>query len=150
MNTKDNLKEAFSGESQANQKYRAFAKKAEQEGFSNVARLFGTTAEAERIHAEGHLKSLGEIGSTAENLKAAIGGETHEYTSMYPPMVEQAEAEAHRAKLMFGYAVKAEAVHADLYRRALEAVEQNNAWGQVRRSGLTACSAAASWATLPG
>lgn len=125
MNTKDNLKEAFSGESQANQKYRAFAKKAEQEGFSNVARLFRTTAEAERIHAEGHLKSLGEIGSTAENLKAAIGGETHEYTSMYPPMVEQAEAEAHRAKLMFGYAVKAEAVHADLYRRALEAVEQN-------------------------
>jgi rubrerythrin len=125
MNTKDNLKEAFSGESQANQKYRAFAKKAEQEGFSNVARLFRTTAEAERIHAGGHLKSLGEIGSTAENLKAAIGGETHEYTSMYPPMVEQAEAEAHRAKLMFGYAVKAEAVHADLYRRALEAVEQN-------------------------
>ncbi|MFX0144732.1 MAG: rubrerythrin family protein [Candidatus Hodarchaeota archaeon] len=125
MNTKDNLKEAFSGESQANQKYRAFAKKAEQEGSSNVARLFRTTAEAERIHAEGHLKSLGEIGSTAENLKAAIGGETHEYTSMYPPMVEQAEAEAHRAKLMFGYAVKAEAVHADLYRRALEAVEQN-------------------------
>jgi rubrerythrin len=125
MNTKDNLKEAFAGESQANQKYRAFAKRAEQEGFMNIARLFRTTAEAERIHAEGHLKSLDEIGSTADNLKAAIGGETHEYTSMYPPMLEQAEAEAHRAKFMFGYAVKAEAVHANLYTRALEAVAQN-------------------------
>lgn len=132
MNTKDNLKEAFAGESQANQKYRAFAKKAEQEGFSNVARLFRTTAEAERIHAEGHLKSLAEIGPTAENLKAAIAGETHEYTSMYPPMLEQAEAEAHRARLMFSYAVKAEAVHADLYRRALEAVEQNKDIGEAR------------------
>lgn len=66
MNAKDNLKEAFAGESQANQKYRAFAKKAEQEGFSNVARLFRTTAEAERIHAEGHLKSLAEIGSALQ------------------------------------------------------------------------------------
>jgi rubrerythrin len=132
MNTKDNLKEAFAGESQANQKYRAFAKKAEQDGFSNVARLFRTTAEAERIHAEGHLKSLAEIGSTAENLKAAIAGETYEHTSMYPPMLEQAEAEAHRAKLMFGYAVKAEAVHADLYKRALEAVEQNKDVAEAR------------------
>jgi rubrerythrin len=124
MNTKDNLKEAFAGESQANQKYRAFARQAEQEGFANVARLFRTTAEAERIHAEGHLKALAEIGSTAENLKAAVQGETYEYTSMYPPMLAQAEAEGHRAKLMFGYAVKAEAVHAALYRRALEAVQQ--------------------------
>jgi rubrerythrin len=132
MNTKDNLKEAFAGESQANQKYRAFAKKAEQDGFSNVARLFRTTAEAERIHAEGHLKSLAEIGSTAENLKAAIAGETYEHTSMYPPMLEQAEAEAHRAKLMFGYAVKAEAVHAELYKRALEAVEQNKDVAEAR------------------
>jgi rubrerythrin len=124
MTTNDNLKEAFAGESQANQKYRAFAKKAEQDGFPNIARLLRTTAEAERIHAEGHLKSLGDIRSTAENLKAAIEGETHEYTSMYPPMVAQAEAEGHRAKVMFGYAVKAEAVHAALYRAALEAVEK--------------------------
>ena len=98
MTTNDNLKDAFAGESQANQKYRAFAKKAEQEGFPNVARLFRTTAEAERIHAEGHLKSLGDIGSTADNLKAAIEGETYEYTTMYPPMLEQAEAEGHRAR----------------------------------------------------
>lgn len=124
MNTTENLKEAFAGESQANQKYRAFAKKAEQDGFPHVARLFRTTAEAERIHAEGHLKSFAGIGSTAENLKAAIEGETYEYASMYPPMLAQAEAEGHRAKIMFGYAVKAEAVHAELYKRALEAIEQ--------------------------
>ena len=124
MGTIDNLKEAFAGESQANQKYRAFAKKAEQDGLPNVARLFRTTAEAERIHAEGHLKSLAGVGSTAENLKGAIEGETYEYTSMYPPMLETAAAEGHRAKLMFGYAVKAEAVHAALYGRALEAVGQ--------------------------
>src|SRR5512141_380308 len=122
--TIENLKEAFAGESQANQKYRAFAKKAEQDGFSNIARLFRTTAEAERIHAEGHLKSLAGVGSTAENLKAAIEGETFEYTSMYPPMLEQAAAEGHRAKVMFGYAVKAEVVHAELYTRGLEAAAE--------------------------
>ncbi len=124
MTTSDNLKEAFAGESQANQKYRAFARKAEQDGYPNVARLFRTTAEAERIHAEGHLRSLDGVGPTAENLKAAIGGETFEFESMYPPMLQQAEAEGHRAKLMFGYAVKAEAVHAALYKAALEAVAQ--------------------------
>ncbi len=132
MNTKDNLKEAFAGESQANQKYRAFAKKDEQDGFSNIARLFRTTAEAERIHAEGHLTALAEIGSTVENLTAAIAGETYEYTSMYPPMLEQAGAEGHRAMLMFGYAVKAEAVHAELYRRALEAAGQGQDLAEAR------------------
>lgn len=122
--TLKNLKEAFGGESQANQKYRAFAKQAEKEGFKNVARLFRMTAEAERIHAEGHLKAMDGIGSTAENLQAAIEGETYEFTQMYPPMVQQAEAEAHKAKRMFGYAVAAEQVHAKLYVKALEAVRQ--------------------------
>ena len=121
--TLDNLKEAFAGESQANQKYRAFAKKAEQDGLLNIARLFRTTAEAERIHAEGHLKSLDGVGSTAENLQAAIDGETYEFTTMYPPMLAQAEAEDHKAKRMFGYAVQAEAVHARLYKMALEAAK---------------------------
>jgi len=121
--TLDNLKEAFAGESQANQKYRAFAKKAEQDGLLNIARLFRTTAEAERIHAEGHLKSLDGVGSTAENLQAAIDGETYEFTTMYPPMLAQAEADDHKAKRMFGYAVQAEAVHARLYKMALEAAK---------------------------
>jgi rubrerythrin len=122
--TLDNLAEAFAGESQANQKYRAFAKRAELDGLPNVARLFRAAAEAERVHAEGHLRSMAGIGSTVENLKKAIEGETYEYTTMYPPMLQQAEAEGHRAKVMFGYAVKAEAVHAELYQRALEAVER--------------------------
>ena len=124
MNTTDNLKEAFAGESQANQKYRAFAKKAETDGFPNVARLFRATAEAERIHAQGHLRALDGIAATKDNLAAAIAGETYEFTTMYPPMLEQAAAEGNRAKLMFGYAVKAEAVHAALYQRALEAVAE--------------------------
>ncbi|MCL2340857.1 MAG: rubrerythrin family protein [Proteobacteria bacterium] len=122
--TSDNLKEAFAGESQANQKYRAFAKKAEKEGFVNIAKLFRTTAEAERIHAEGHLKALDMIASTAENLQAAIDGETFEFTKMYPPMLEQAVAEGHKAKTMFKFALDAEAVHAQLYAKALEAVKK--------------------------
>ncbi|MBM3162294.1 MAG: rubrerythrin family protein [Chlorobi bacterium] len=121
--TKENLKEAFAGESQANQKYLAFAKEAEREGFKNVAKLFRTTAQAELIHAEGHFGALGGIGSTAENLQSAIGGETYEHTEMYPPMLEQAQAEDHPAKRMFAFAVKAEQVHAELYKKALEAVQ---------------------------
>jgi len=125
IDTTKNLKEALAGESQANQKYRAFAKKAEKEGFANVARLFQATAEAERIHAEGHLKALEGVGSTADNLQAAIDGETYEFTEMYPPMVEQAESEDHKkARRMFKYATEAEEVHAKLYKLALEAVQQ--------------------------
>jgi rubrerythrin len=122
--TKENLKAAFAGESQANQKYRAFAKKAEKQGFANIAKLFRTAAEAERIHAEGHLTALEEIGSTTENLKAAIAGETYEYTEMYPPMHEQAVEDDHKAQRMFKYALDAERVHAELYKLALEAAEQ--------------------------
>ena len=119
-----NLKEAFAGESQANRKYSAFAKKAEQEGFVNVARLFRTAAEAEAIHAFGHLNSLDAIQSTADNLRAAVAGETFEFTEMYPPMLDLAKSENHKSKRMFDFALKAEAVHAQLYKLALEAVSQ--------------------------
>ncbi len=122
--TESDLKEAFAGESQANRKYLAFAKKAEQEGFANVAKLFRTAAEAETIHALGHLQALDAVGTTVDNLKAAVAGETFEFEQMYPPMLERAEAAGHRAKRMFGYAVKAEAVHAQLYAAALAAVQQ--------------------------
>lgn len=122
--TEDHLKDAFAGESQANRKYLAWAKKAEQEGFANVGRLLRTVAEAETVHAHGHLAALGGVATTAENLKAAIGGETYEFTEMYPPMLAEAEASGHPAKRMFGYAVKAEAVHADLFKAALDAVAQ--------------------------
>ena len=122
--TTDNLKEAFAGESQASQKYLAFSKKAEKEGFRNIAALFRTAAAAERIHAEGHFGALDGIGSTAENLVTAIEGETYEYKTMYPPMLKQAEAEGHKAKRMFDFAAKAEAVHAHLYKLALEAIRK--------------------------
>ncbi len=119
--TIDNLKTAFAGESQAFQKYTAFAEKAERDGLKNIARLFRTTAQAERQHAAGHLLSMEGIGSTVENLKAAVAGETYEYTEMYPPMYNKAEAENHKAKRMFKYALDAEQVHAKLYTMALEA-----------------------------
>ena len=130
--TQDNLAEAFVGESQANREYMAFAKQAEKDGLPNIAKLFRTTAEAERIHAEGHLSAMGGIGSTVENLQAAIGGETYEYTEMYPPMLELAEADNHAAKRMFGYAVKAEAVHAKLYKLALEAAQRGEDLSETR------------------
>lgn len=122
--TDSNLKDAFAGESQANRKYTAFARKADQEGFANVAKLFRTAAEAETIHALGHFAAMDGVGSTADNLVAAVEGETYEFQEMYPPMLELAEAEGHKAKRMFGYAMKTEAVHAKLYAMALEAVKQ--------------------------
>ena len=122
--TTEHLKEAFAGESQANHKYLAYAKQAEKDGFANVARLFRTAALAETIHAHGHFEALGGVGNTVENLQAAIDGETYEYTKMYPPMLADAEKAEHPAKRMFGYAVKAEEVHAKLYTLALELVKQ--------------------------
>jgi rubrerythrin len=122
--TIDNLKHAFAGESQANRKYLAFARQAAKDGFPNLARLFRTTAEAETIHAHGHLAAMDGIGTTAENLKSAIEGETYEYAEMYPRMLDQADADGHKAKRMFGLAVKAEEVHARLYTLALEAVQR--------------------------
>ena len=122
--TQENLNEAFSGESQAFQKYSAFSKKAEQEGFRNIAKLFRLTAEAEKIHAEGHLKAGDNIGSTLQNLQAAVAGETYEYTTMYPPMAALAAQDRHKAERMFTYAKATEKVHADLYSIALEAVKK--------------------------
>lgn len=123
-NTNENLKEAFAGESQAFQKYTSFAEAADKDGKPNIARLFRTTAQAERIHAAGHFKALDEVNDTVENLKAAIGGETFEFEKMYPPMLAQAELEGHKAKRMFKFAVAAEEVHAKLYTLALEAAEK--------------------------
>ena len=131
MGTTQNLKDAFAGESQAHQKYRAFAKKADQDGMPNIARLFRTAAEAERIHAEAHFRNSGGVLSTGENLRAAIEGETYESTTMYPPMLQQAQADNHRSKTMFEFAMKAEAVHAQLYQRALEAVAQGKDLAEV-------------------
>ena len=106
--TVENLKVAFAGESQANRKYLAFAKKAEKEGLGQIAKLFRAAAEAETIHAHAHLQNMGGVGSTLENLREAISGETHEFTEMYPPMVAQAIAEQHKAKTMLEWATGVE------------------------------------------
>ncbi|MGC3999428.1 MAG: rubrerythrin family protein [Anaeromyxobacter sp.] len=121
--TQENLKEAFAGESQANRKYLAFAKKAEKEGFATIAKLFRAAAEAETIHALGHLNNMGGVGTTLENLRAAVQGETYEFTEMYPPMVAQAQAEGHKAKTMLDWANRVEQVHAELFKQALAALE---------------------------
>jgi rubrerythrin len=119
--TDQNLKEAFAGESQANRKYLAFAKQAETEGFPQTAKLFRAAAEAETVHAHAHLKAMDGVKKTAENLKEAIAGETHEYKKMYPDMIESAKAEgAKAAERSFTYANAVEKVHAALYQKALE------------------------------
>lgn len=124
--TEKNLQEAFAGESQANRKYLAFAKKAEVEGHPQVAKLFRAAAEAETVHAHAHLRALGGIGSTEANLREAIGGETHEFTEMYPQMIREATSEGFNDALRsFTYANAVEKVHADLYRKALESLGKN-------------------------
>jgi rubrerythrin len=121
--TQEDLAVAFAGESQANRKYLAFSRQAEKEGFPQVARLFRAAAEAETIHALGHLANMGGIGATLKNLEAALAGETYEFTEMYPPMVARAEASGHRAKVMLKWANQAEQVHARLFGQALEALK---------------------------
>jgi len=119
--TDQNLKDAFAGESQANRKYLAFAKQADAEGFPQAAKLFRAAAEAETVHAHAHLKAMDGIKKTAENLEEAIAGETHEFKSMYPAMIEAAKAEgAKAAERSFTYANAVEKVHAALYQKALE------------------------------
>ena len=126
MSTTDNLKEAFAGESQANRKYLAFAKKADEEGYPQAAKLFRAAADAETVHAHAHLRVLGGINSTAENLKEAIGGETHEFKSMYPEMIEEAKAEGNSAaEMSFANANAVEEIHAGLYQKALDNLGNN-------------------------
>jgi rubrerythrin len=123
MKTEKNLKDAFAGESQANRKYLAFAKKAEAEGFPMIAKLFRATAEAETIHAHAHLRILGEVKSTLENLLAAADGEAYEFKSMYPEFLAAAQAEENKAAIVsFTHAMKAEEVHNRLYLQARELV----------------------------
>jgi len=127
MTTSANLQEAFAGESQANRKYLAFAKKAEQDGFKQVAKLFRAAAAAETIHAHAHLRVMGGIKTTVENLAAAKGGEEHEFKSMYPGFVSEAEAEGNKAALVsFKNAMAVEEIHAGLYGEALESVKAGN------------------------
>lgn len=123
--TKQNLMDAFAGESQANRKYLAYADKAEKEGFAQVAKLFRAAAQAETIHAHAHLRLAGKIHDTMANLEDAIAGETHEFTNMYPQMIKDAEAEGNQAAASYMNWVNAvEEVHANLYKKALAAKGQ--------------------------
>jgi len=124
--TQKDLMDAFAGESQANRKYLAFAKKAEAEGFKQIAKLFRAAAEAETIHAHNHLREAGGVKGTKENLEAAINGETFEFQKMYPAMIKDAEAEGLKGALKsFVYANEVEKLHAELYSKALAAMGNN-------------------------
>jgi rubrerythrin len=124
MPTKDNLEAAFAGESQANRKYLAFAQKADQDGYPQVAKLFRAAAAAETIHAHAHLRVLGGIKDSKENLQEAIDGEGHEFKEMYPGFLKEAEAEGNQPALFsFKNALAVEEVHYGLYSKALESVK---------------------------
>jgi len=127
MTTQDNLKEAFAGESQANRKYLAFAEKAEQEGYKQVAKLFRAAASAETVHALNHLRVMGGVGSTKDNLKGAIDGETAEFRDMYPKFIEAAKNEkaSDAVILSFDVANRVEKIHASLYKNALDNLGNN-------------------------
>jgi rubrerythrin len=124
--TEQDLKEAFAGEAQANRTYLAFAEKADQEGFPQVAKLFRAAAAAETVHAHAHLRAMGGIGATLDNLKEAVSGETHEFKEMYPPMIEEARAQGFKAaERTFTFANEVEKVHAALYQNALDNLGKN-------------------------
>ena len=121
-NTRDNLKSAFAGESQANRRYTAFARKADEEGFPQIAKLFRAAAEAETVHATNHLKVMGEIKPTQSNLEAALSGETFEFKKMYPEYLQTAKQENDtQAAWSFDVANKVEQIHANLYGKAIQA-----------------------------
>ncbi len=125
MSTEENLKIALAGESQANRTYLAFAKKAEEDGHTQAAKLFRAAADAETIHAMMYLERLGRIKDTTENLKEAIGGETHEYTEMYPGFVDAAAADGDgESKLAFRWALRVEEGHANLYSSLLDKLDK--------------------------
>lgn len=131
MTTQNNAMDAFAGESQANRKYLAFSEKAAADGFTSIATLYKAASEAEAIHAKKLLKVLGAVNATEKNLEGSIEGETHEYTSMYPAFIKEAEAEKKsEAVLAFTHAMKAEEVHAGLYKKALAALKAGHDLGR--------------------
>jgi len=125
-NTAQNLQDAFAGESQANRKYLAFAQQAEKEGYKQVAKLFRAAAEAETVHAHSHLRTMKGVGKTADNLKTAVAGETHEFKKMYPEFIEAAKKEGNKdAERSFTYANAVEKIHAGLYQKAMDNLGKN-------------------------
>src|SRR5665648_127643 len=127
MTTQKNLEAAFAGESQANRRYLAFAKKADQEGFTQIAKLYRAVAAAETVHALNHFTIMGGVGNTSDNLKKSISGEIEEFKEMYPKFIEQAKAEgaSDAVVLTFDVANKVEKLHAGLFQRALDNLGKN-------------------------
>jgi rubrerythrin len=124
VKTEENLKAAFAGESQANRMYLAFAKKADEEGLTQIAKLFRAAAEAETIHALNHLRVTGQVKSTLDNLGTAISGETYEFKKMYPDFIAEAKKDANKPALIsFDYANRVEQIHANLYQKAIDALK---------------------------
>lgn len=122
--TEDSLRAAFAGESQAHMRYLIFAQKAEKEGFPNVARLFRAIAYAEQVHATNHFRTLGDLGSSSQNLEAAIGGETYEVEEMYPAYGAVAQLQEEKgAQRSIHFALEAEKIHAAMYQKAKQAVD---------------------------
>ena len=127
MSTSDNLQEAFAGESQANRKYLAFAKKADKDGLPQIAKLFRAAAAAETAHAHAHLRVMGGIGATTDNLQAAVEGEGFEFQQMYPKFVAEAESEGNRPALTsFQNAMAVEEIHHGMYTEAFAAAGEGN------------------------
>ncbi|TRO47291.1 rubrerythrin family protein [Candidatus Bathyarchaeota archaeon] len=123
--TTKNLKQAFAGESQANRRYLAFARKAEDEGYLQIAKFFKAAAEAETVHALNHLRIIGEVNSTTDNVKAAISGETHEFKTMYPEFIDLANKEGNKqAVWSFSVANKVEKIHANLLAKINTVLEE--------------------------
>jgi rubrerythrin len=130
--TDENLKAAFAGESQANRRYLAFARKAEEEGFTQVAKLFKAAAEAETVHALNHLRIIGETKSTLENLNTAVSGETFEFKEMYPGYIAAAKQEGNKqATWSFDVANQVEQIHAKLFNKAIAALKNKKPVEQV-------------------
>jgi rubrerythrin len=122
--TDENLKAAFAGESQANRMYLAFAKKAEEEGYPQIAMLFKAAAQSETVHALNHLQVMGHVKSTSDNLGTAVSGETYEFKKMYPEFIEDANKDGNKKAIVsFDYANKVEQIHAALYQKALDALK---------------------------
>jgi len=122
--TDENLKAAFAGESQANRKYLAFAKKAEEDGLTQIAMLFKAAAQAETVHALNHLQVMGEVKTTMDNLEVAVSGETYEFRKMYPEFIDEAKKEGNKkAQISFDRANQVEQIHAALYTKALNALK---------------------------
>jgi len=123
--TENNVREAFSGESQANRRYIFFAEKAEKEGHPQVAKLFRAVAEAETVHARNHLNAIDAVGTTKDNLMAASIGEHQEYTKMYPQFIDIAMRERNaRAERTFDYANKVEKIHHGYFEAALKDIKE--------------------------